>query len=41
MSAQKLKPEGGAYLVRDKDGANYMRYEVTSEFKRFVWNKDT
>lgn len=47
MSAQGLKPEGGVYLVRDSDWANQLRCgkilmaEVTSEFKRFVWYKDT
>lgn len=25
MSAQRLKPEGGAYLDRGRDGANKMR----------------
>ena len=49
-SAQRLKPEGGVYLDRDKDGANQIRDSkkllvrsetgVTSEVKRFVWYKD-
>lgn len=43
-AAQKLKPKGGAWPVRDKDGANHIkdsknspvRSETTSEFKRFI-----
>lgn len=47
MSAQRLKPEGGTYLAKDKDYTNQLRHgkmlvvEVTSEFRRFVWYKDT
>ena len=46
-----LKPEGGAYLLRNKECSNEIRdgknlavrseTGVTSELKRFVWQKDT